>query len=119
MLKRTLKEFSSDDMSTYASALAYRGCSPCSRSRSFSSLCWAFSTCRIFFDWLRMQAELALPPVAMEQINPVIDQLQEQQAGLLSFGILVALWTASIGFRSLMNALNKAYDVEEEDPPGS
>ena len=63
-----------------------------------------------------MQAELALPPVAMEQINPVIDQLQEQQAGLLSFGILVALWTASIGFRSLMNALNKAYDVEEGRP---
>ncbi|MBA4689817.1 MAG: ribonuclease BN, partial [Pseudomonas sp.] len=25
LLKRTLKEFSSDDMSTYASALAYRG----------------------------------------------------------------------------------------------
>ncbi len=75
-----------------------------------------FLDLQYFFDWLRMQAALALPPMAMEQINPVIDQLQEQKAGLLSFGIVVALWTASVGFRSLMNAMNRAYDVEEGRP---
>ncbi len=52
----------------------------------------------------------------MEQVNPVIDQLQRQQGGLLSFGILAALWTASVGFRSLMNAMNRAYDVREGRP---
>lgn len=116
LLKRTLKEFSSDDMSTYASALAYRGLFAMFPFLVFLIALLGFLDLQNFFDWLRMQAELALPPVAMEQINPVIDQLQEQQAGLLSFGILVALWTASIGFRSLMNALNKAYDVEEGRP---
>lgn len=34
----------------------------------------------------------------------------------MSVGILVALWTASAGFRSLMNAMNRAYDVDEGRP---
>jgi membrane protein len=38
------------------------------------------------------------------------------KSGLLSVGILVALWSASVGIRSLMNAMNKAYDVEEGRP---
>ena len=57
-----------------------------------------------------------LPETALEQVNPVIDQLQSQEGGLLSFGILIALWTASAGMRSLMNAMNKAYDVKEARP---
>ncbi len=46
----------------------------------------------------------------------MIDQLQNQKSGVLSVGILVALWSASIGIRSLMNAMNRAYDVEEGRP---
>ncbi|ESR01284.1 ribonuclease BN [Stutzerimonas chloritidismutans AW-1] len=116
LLKRTFKEFGNDDMSTYASALAYRGLFSMFPFLLFLITLLGFLDLQNFFDWLRMQAELALPPMAMEQINPVIDQLQEQKAGLLSFGIVVALWTASVGFRSLMNAMNRAYDVEEGRP---
>ncbi|HCH77409.1 MAG TPA: ribonuclease BN, partial [Pseudomonas sp.] len=116
LLKRTFKEFGNDDMSTYASALAYRGLFSMFPFLLFLIALLGFLDLQNFFDWLRMQAELALPPMAMEQINPVIDQLQEQKAGLLSFGIVVALWTASVGFRSLMNAMNRAYDVEEGRP---
>ncbi len=116
LLKRTFKEFGADDMSTYASALAYRGLFAMFPFLVFLIALLGFLDLQNFFEWLRMQAALALPPMAMEQINPVINQLQEQQAGLLSFGILVALWTASIGFRSLMIAMNRAYDVEEGRP---
>ncbi len=36
--------------------------------------------------------------------------------GLLSFGILFTLWTASGAFAALINALNRAYDVQETRP---
>jgi len=36
--------------------------------------------------------------------------------GLFSIGILLTLWSASGAFAALMNALNKAYDIEETRP---
>lgn len=116
LLKKTFKEFSSDDMSTYASALAYRALFSLFPFLLFLLALLGFLNLSDFFDWIRQQAALALPPMAMEQVDPVIDQLQRQQGGLLSFGILAALWTASVGFRSLMNAMNRAYDVREGRP---
>ncbi|WP_313054404.1 YihY/virulence factor BrkB family protein [Pseudomonas lopnurensis] len=116
LFKRTFKEFSNDDMSTYASALAYRALFSLFPFLLFLMALLGFLHLPEFFAWLREQASLVLPPVAMDQVNPVIDQLQDQKSGLLSIGILVALWTASVGVRSLMNAMNKAYGVEEGRP---
>ena len=39
-----------------------------------------------------------------------------QNGGLLSFGILVALWTSSSAITALIDALNRAYDVQESRP---
>lgn len=36
--------------------------------------------------------------------------------GLLSFGILFTIWSASGAFSAMINALNRAYDVEETRP---
>ncbi len=36
--------------------------------------------------------------------------------GLFSVGLVIALWSASVAFAALINALNKAYDVEETRP---
>jgi membrane protein len=41
---------------------------------------------------------------------------REKRPDLLSFGILFTLWTASGAFAALMNALNRAYDVQETRP---
>ena len=41
---------------------------------------------------------------------------QESRPGLLSFGILFTVWSASGAFAALINALNKAYDVQETRP---
>jgi len=116
LLKRTFKEFSDDDMSTYASALAYRALFSLFPFLLFLMALLGFLQLPEFFAWLREQAALVLPPVALEQVNPVIDQLQQKKSGLMSVGILVALWTASVGVRALMNAMNKAYGVEEGRP---
>src|SRR5688572_689423 len=42
--------------------------------------------------------------------------LGEQRPGLLSVGLLGALWAASSGMGSTMKAMNQAYDVEETRP---
>ena len=116
LLKRTFKEFSNDDMTTYASALAYRAIFSLFPFLLFLIAMLGMLDLQNFFDWLREQVSLVLPPDALDLVNPVIDQMQTQKSGLLSVGILVALWSASIGVRSLMNAMNKAYDVQEGRP---
>ncbi|MCQ2028688.1 YihY/virulence factor BrkB family protein [Stutzerimonas zhaodongensis] len=116
LLKRTVKEFSNDDMTTYASALAYRGIFSLFPFLLFLIAMLGMLDLQEFFTWLREQVSLVLPPDALDLVNPVIDQMQDQKSGVLSVGILVALWSASIGVRSLMNAMNRAYDVEEGRP---
>lgn len=116
LLKRTIKEFNKDDMTTYASALAYRGIFSLFPFLLFLIALLGLLDLENFFTWLREQVSLVLPPDALDLVNPVIDEMQDQKSGFLSFGILVALWSASIGVRSLMNAMNKAYDVEEGRP---
>lgn len=116
LLKRTFKEFSNDDMTTYASALAYRAIFSLFPFLLFLIALLGLLDLQEFFTWLREQVSMVLPPDALSLVNPVIDEMQEEKGGFLSFGILVALWSASIGVRSLMNAMNKAYDVEEGRP---
>jgi len=41
---------------------------------------------------------------------------QARAPGLLSFGILFTIWSASGAFSALINALNRAYDVQETRP---
>lgn len=116
VLLRTVKEFIDDEMSTYASALAYQMLFSLFPFILFLIALIGFLHLPDFFSWLRLQSELVLPPQALEQVNPVIDQLQQSKGGLLSIGIVIALWTASAGVRLMMSAMNAAYDVVEGRP---
>jgi membrane protein len=113
---RTVKEFIDDEMSTYASALAYQMLFSMFPFLLFLIALIGFLHLPDFFSWLREQASYMLPPQALDQVNPVIDQLQQSKGGLLSVGIFIALWTASAGVRLMMSAMNAAYDVPEERP---
>jgi membrane protein len=115
--KRSVKEFLDDDMATYAAALAYHALFALFPFLIF--LLGLLSVLQIpdFFTWLLEQARTAFPADAYQRVEEVVTQIQNQsQGGLLSFGILTALWAASSGMRALMNALNTAYDVEESRP---
>jgi len=116
VLVRTVTEFLDDEMSTYASALAYQMLFSLFPFLLFLIALIGFLHLPDFFSWLRLQSELVLPPQALEQVNPVIDQLQQSKGGLLSVGIVIALWTASAGVRLMMSAMNAAYDVPEGRP---
>ena len=116
VMVRTVTEFIDDEMSTYASALAYQMLFSLFPFILFLIALIGFLHLPDFFTWLRLQSELVLPPQALDQVNPVIDQLQQSKGGLLSFGIVIALYTASAGVRLMMSAMNAAYDVVEGRP---
>lgn len=115
--KRAFKGFLGDDMPTYAAALAYHILLALFPFAIFLlSLLGALGLSN-FFDWVLEQAQATLPGDAYGLVERVISQVQGgAQGGLLSFGIVAALWSASSGVRSLMNALNVAYDAEEDRP---
>jgi membrane protein len=48
--------------------------------------------------------------------NIVLDVTSKRQGGLLTFGILFTLWSASNGIYALMQQLNITYDVKESRP---
>ncbi|CDF83079.1 YihY/virulence factor BrkB family protein [Pseudomonas sp. QL9] len=116
LLKLTVEGFVEDEMPTYAAALAYQGLFSLFPFLLFLIALLGFLHLPEFFDWLRGQAAYVLPAQALDQVNPVIDQLQQRQGGLLSIGIIIALWSSSAAVRSLMHALNAAYDVPETRP---
>jgi membrane protein len=58
-----------------------------------------------------------LPGDALHLVQDnVHDLVTGQRGGLLSFGILAALWTSSSAITAIMDSLNRAYDVEEGRP---
>lgn len=62
-----------------------------------------------------------LGEVAPEQVLAIIESnlqqiLAQPRGGLLSFGILLALWLASSAFAAITNSLNRAYGVSESRP---
>lgn len=117
VMKKTVSDFIEDELPTYASALAFQMFFSLFPFLLFLVALISLLDMQPFFDWLRQQAELVLPLSTVELVNPVIDQLQTQKAGLFSIGIVVALWTASSAVRSTMDAMNKAYGVKEGRKP--
>lgn len=117
LVKRSVKGFMADDMSTYAAALSYTALFTLFPFLIFLIALLGFLHIPQFFTWLLEQAQSAFPPDAYQRIADVVTQIQNQpRGGLLSFGIVAALWSASSGVRSLMNALNVVYGVKETRP---
>jgi len=116
LIKESVTEFVADDMTTYASALAYQAFFSLFPFIIFLITILGFLDLPTFFEWLRQQAGAILPTQAMAQVNKVISELKQPKGGLLSFGVVFALWTASSGIRAAMTALNAAYDVREGRP---
>jgi membrane protein len=49
--------------------------------------------------------------IVSEQMTNIVEQ---SKGGLLTFGAIATLWSASSGVTSVMDGLNRAYDVEDE-----
>jgi membrane protein len=58
-----------------------------------------------------------LPGQALQLVQDNLHELVSgERGGLLSFGLLAALWTSSSALTAIMDSLNRAYDVEEGRP---
>src|SRR5437762_8694778 len=70
----------------------------------------------LFNQTLAMMARF-LPPDTMGLVRRVLaDVISPNRGTFLSFGILGTLWAASGGFSAAIEALNVAYDVEDDRP---
>jgi membrane protein len=115
-LKLAFAEFSADDMTTYAAALAYRLIFSIFPFLIFLTALLGFLGAPQFFTWMRDQAAYLLPQQAMDAVENVLSELQTPQGGLMSVGIALAIWSASAGVLGTMDALNVAYEVKERRP---
>jgi membrane protein len=115
--KETAKEYVQDDLLTYASALAFQGLLSLFPFVLFLISLLGFLQLDSFFAWLQRTATALVPADAAGLVNQIVDELQQQQRGLLSFGAVLALWAASTGVRRMMTAMNVAYDVPEARAP--
>src|SRR3712207_880896 len=126
--KRSIRNFFEHHMTTYAEQLSYRGL-----FGLFPFIILVFALLAVLqvdavFDRLLEAAMGAAPqqipeplePVAEEGraqaefLRPLIEQVREQAGGgLLSFGIIISLWSVSAVVFTLTEALNAAYGVEE------
>jgi membrane protein len=111
-LKKLYKRISDNDVSSLSATLAY------------------FFLLSLFPALIFMVALLAFLPITTEQLLNMIkdfapgDTLQlietnlkqilnNRHGGLLSIGIIAAIWSASNGVNAVIKALNRAYEVDE------
>lgn len=116
-VKQAGKEFTADDMNTHAAALTYRILLAVFPFLIFILTLLGALGMEDFFNKMLDEARRAFSADLYSQFETIINQVQSgSNGGLLSFGLILALWSAAGGVRSVMHALNVAYDVKEERP---
>jgi membrane protein len=112
------KAYLEDDLLMYAAALAFRVFFTLIPFLIFVVALLGVLRVPGFFDWVLSKAQNILSKDAVGQIKLVLGQVRRQaRGGLLAIGaVAVAVWYASVAVRSLMTALNVAFDVKEDRP---
>ena len=117
VLRRTLAEMISDRMS-----LAAAGCAFWATLALFPAISTLISVYGLAFDPATVEPQLQvlarlLPPAAFSLIDARVQQLVSQPRGTLTFSLvlsfLVALYRATTGTKSILAALNLAYEESE------
>ena len=117
LLKRTLGDTLKDDAQGLAAQLSYYFfLSLFPTLLCLIALASLFPLENVVDDMTRMLQ----PFMPAEAIGFVRDQMikvaQSDDRAILSFSILVALWSSSAAMGAIVNAMNRAYDVEEQRP---
>ena len=67
-------------------------------------------------DLMRILGPIA-PQAVLELLRDQLVKLSDgNDVGLLSFGLLMAVWSSSAALVSIIDAMNKAYDIEDSRP---
>jgi membrane protein len=77
----------------------------------------AFSSQPDLYERILSYLRTAMPAVAFELVNATMQDLRNaDRGGVLSLGIVLTLWSASVGMEALIKGLNAAFDVREFRP---
>jgi membrane protein len=126
--KRSVKSFFEHRMATYAEQLSYRGLFGFFPFIILVFALLALLRVDVVFDRL-IESAMGVPPQQIPEplepvaeegrtqagfLRPLIEQAREQAGGgLLSFGVVISLWSVSAVAFTLTEALNVTYGVEE------
>ncbi|HEX3178676.1 MAG TPA: YhjD/YihY/BrkB family envelope integrity protein [Methylomirabilota bacterium] len=115
--KRVWAEFSADEVSDRAAALAYYFLFALFPTLLFLTALLGLLPIPDLMDRLMGYVSEAMPGDAASIMKKTLSEIVSGAGGgLLSIGVLGALWAGSNGMSSIMSALNVAYDVEEARP---
>jgi membrane protein len=120
VVQATIKEFNQDDFGGLAAESAYHILFSIFPLAIFAASMSAIIN-SVFgldlFGKIMTSLTSVLPTDARNAIaEPLAKVLSNQSGGLLSFGIVTALWSGSAAVSTFIKALNRAYDVEETRP---
>ena len=114
---RVVKEVQEDDCLGWAAQLAYYLLFAVFPFLLFLTALLGFLPIPNLMERLLAGLAMVVPGEAVTLLQDNIRQLvTAQKGGLLSFGILAALWSSSSAVVAITAALNQAYDVEEGRP---
>ncbi len=120
LLARTLRTSTTDKIS-----LAAAGCAFYATLALFPAISMLISIYGMAFDPITAEAQLSdlsglLPAPAFMLIQDRVHQLVAQSNGMLSLHLAISLlltfWSSSSGSKSVLSAINVAYDVTEQRP---
>jgi membrane protein len=116
LLKRTAKETSADNVLGLAAQLAYYFLLALVPAMVFLVALTSFFPTQLIDQMLGSLARVA-PRDVFAIVEEQVGALRGgSHGGVLTFGLLVALWSSSAAVVSVTDALNKAYDIEEGRP---
>jgi membrane protein len=117
LARRVWGEFSADEVSDRAAALAYYFLFALFPALLFLTALLGLLPIPNLMDRLMAYVSQAMPGDAASIIEKTLNEIVAgASGGLLSIGVLGALWAGSNGMSSIMSALNAAYDVTETRP---
>ena len=116
LLKRTAKETSADNVLGLAAQLAYYFLLALVPAIVFLVALTSFFPAHLIDQMMTALASFA-PKDVLQIVNEQIESLRGgEHSGVLTFGLLFALWSSSAALVSITDALNRAYDIEEGRP---
>ena len=115
--RRVIAEVQKDNCFVYAAALAYYFIFALFPFFIFLTALLAYLPIPNLMDQIIGLLAQVMPSEALTLVQENLSALlSEPRGGLLSFGILAALWTSSSAIVAMSDALNHAYNVEEGRP---
>ncbi len=115
--KRVIKRVSAADCSAHAAAMAYYFLFAIFPFFLFLTTLIGLLPIPHLLDYVLQSAARMLPSQAFDLLQDNIKALfANKKQGLLSLGVVLALWASSNAMVAIMNAMNKLYEVKEGRP---